>query len=232
MKHIFGIALLIFMALLLFLVNTAKAQFFQTGQDPSQIEWRQINTGHFQVIYPEEFDKEAQRLTFVLSKVYDYGSKTMNFNPRKISVILHTRTANSNGLVAWAPKRIELFTTPHQQIYAQDWLEELGLHEFRHLVQLDKIQSELPFILKMLLGEQAAAIVTGTYLPLWFLEGDAVVSETALSHTGRGRLASFSMEYRAQLTELGRYSFDKAYLGSYKDFVPDHYKLGYWMVDY
>jgi len=230
MKHIFGIALLIFMALLLFLVNTAKAQFFQTGQDPSQIEWRQINTGHFQVIYPEEFDKEAQRLTFVLSKVYDYGSKTMNFNPRKISVILHTRTANSNGLVAWAPKRIELFTTPHQQIYAQDWLEELGLHEFRHLVQLDKIQSELPFILKMLLGEQAAAIVTGTYLPLWFLEGDAVVTETALSHTGRGRLASFSMEYRAQLTELGRYSFDKAFLGSYKDFVPDHYKLGYWMV--
>lgn len=229
MKHIFGIELFLFMALL-FLGNTAKAQFFQTGQDPSQIEWRQINTDHFQVIYPEEFDREAQRLSYVLSKVYDYGSKTMNFNPRKISVVLHTRTVNSNGLVAWAPKRIELFTTPHQQIYAQDWLEQLGLHEFRHLVQLDKIQSELPFILKMLLGEQAAAIVTGTYLPLWFLEGDAVVTETALSHTGRGRLASFSMEYRAQLTEKGRYSFDKAFLGSYKDFVPDHYKLGYWMV--
>lgn len=229
MKHIFGIALFFLLALLL-VANTAKCQFFQTGQDPSQIKWRQINTEHFQVIYPEEFDKEAQRLSYILSKVYEYGTKTMNYNPRKISVILHTRTVNSNGLVAWAPKRIELFTTPHQQIYAQDWLEELGLHEFRHLVQLDKIQSELPFILKMLLGEQATAIVTGTYLPLWFLEGDAVVTETALSHTGRGRLASFSMEYRTQLTEKGRYSFDKAYLGSYKDFVPDHYKLGYWMV--
>jgi len=229
MKHIFGLALFSLLTLI-FLVNTAKAQFFQTGQDPSQIVWRQINTDHFQVIYPEEFDKEAQRLSYVLSKVYEYGAKTMNFNPRKISVILHTRTVNSNGLVAWAPKRIELFTTPNQQIYAQDWIEELGLHEFRHLVQLDKIQSELPFILKMLLGEQATAIVTGTYLPLWFLEGDAVVTETALSHTGRGRLASFSMEYRAQLTEKGKYSFDKAYLGSYKDFVPDHYKLGYWLV--
>ena len=229
MKHILGIKLFFILALLS-VVNTAKAQFFQTGQDPSQIEWRQINTDHFQVIYPEEFDKEAQRLSYVLSKVYEYGTKTMNFNPRKISVVLHTRTVSSNGLVAWAPKRIELFTTPNQQIYAQDWLEELGLHEFRHLVQLDKIQSELPFILKMLLGEQAAAIVTGTYLPLWFLEGDAVVTETALSHTGRGRLASFSMEYRAQLIEKVKYSFDKAFLGSYKDFVPDHYKLGYWIV--
>jgi hypothetical protein len=225
MKHIFSIALLFFI-----ISTTAYAQFFQTGQDPSQIRWRQINTNHFQVIYPEEFDKEAQRLSFVLSKVYDYGTKTMNFNPRKISVVLHTRTVQSNGMVAWAPKRIELFTTPHQQIYAQDWLEQLALHEFRHLVQMDKIQSELPFLLKFILGEQAAAIVTGVYLPFWFLEGDAVVTETALSHTGRGRMASFSMEYRAQLIDKGKYSFDKAFLGSYKDFVPDHYKLGYWMV--
>ena len=119
------------------LQSNAKAQFFQTGQDPSSIRWRQINTEQFQVIYPEEFEKEAKRISFVLEKVYQYGWKTLNFHPRKISVILHTRTVNSNGLVAWAPKRIELFTTPNQQIYAQDWLEQLSLHEFRHLVQLE-----------------------------------------------------------------------------------------------
>ena len=208
----------------------AKAQYFQTGQDPSLIKWKQINTNNFQVIYPEEFEKQAQRVSFVLEKAYEYGSKTLNFHPRRVSVILHTRTVNSNGLLAWAPKRIELFTTPHQQIYAQDWIEQLALHEFRHLVQMDKIQSELPLLVKAILGEQATAIVTGAYLPLWFLEGDAVVTETALSKNGRGRMASFSMEYRAQLIEKGKYSFDKAYLGSYKDFVTDHYRLGYWMV--
>jgi len=140
--------LICFSFLLFFVSNYANAQFFQTGQDPSQIHWRQINTEKFQVIYPEEFDKEAQRLSFVLSEVYKYGAKSLNFNPRKISVVLHTRTVKSNGLVAWAPKRIELFTTPHQQIYSQDWLEQLAIHEFRHVVQMDKIQSELPFILK------------------------------------------------------------------------------------
>lgn len=222
------IPILIILSILV--VFTAKAQFFQTGQDPSSIRWKQINTANFQVVYPEEFEKQAQRLSFVLDKVYQYGSVTLDFHPRKVSVILHTRTVNSNGLLGWAPKRIELFTTPHQQIYAQDWLEELALHEFRHLVQLDKVENELPLLAKVILGEQATAIVVGTYLPLWFLEGDAVVTETALSKSGRGRMASFSMDYRAQLIEKGKYSFDKAYLGSYQDFVTDHYKLGYWMV--
>jgi hypothetical protein len=221
--------ILLFFNVILF-VFTAKAQYFQTGQDPSQIGWRQINTQNFQVIYPEEFEIQAQRVSFVLEKVYNYGAKSLNFHPRKISVVLHTRTVKSNGLVAWAPKRIELFTTPHQQIYAQDWLEELSLHEFRHLVQMEKIQNEMPGIVKAILGEQAAAIITGTYLPFWFLEGDAVVTETALSKTGRGRMAAFKMETKAQLTEIGKYSFDKAYLGSYKDYVPDYYKLGYWLV--
>ncbi len=208
----------------------SKAQYYQTGQDPASIKWRQINTVNFQVIYPEEFEKQAQRISYVLEKVYDYGALTLNYSPKKVSVVLHTRTVDSNGLMAWAPKRIELFTTPNQQIYAQDWLEQLALHEFRHLVQLDKIQSEMPALVKALLGEQAAAIVAGAYLPFWFLEGDAVVAETALSNSGRGREASFSMEYRAQLIEKGKYSFNKAYLGSYKDFVPDYYCLGYWMV--
>lgn len=221
---------LIFCILIILCAYPAKAQYFQTGQDPASIKWMQINTANFQIIYPEEFEKQAQRISYVLGKVYDYGAESLDFKPRKVSVILHTRTVNSNGLLAWAPKRIELFTTPHQQIYAQDWLEQLALHEFRHLVQMDKIQSELPVLVKALLGEQAAAIVTGAYLPLWFLEGDAVVTETALSNAGRGRQAAFSQDYRAQLVEKGKYSFDKAYLGSYKDYVPNHYKLGYWMV--
>ena len=209
---------------------TAKAQYFQTGQDPSSIRWKQINTTNFQVIYPDEFEKQAQRISFVLERVYLYASNSLDYHPRKVSVILHTRTINSNGLLAWAPKRIELFTTPHQQIYSQDWAEELALHEFRHLVQMDKIESEMPLLVKTILGEQATAIVAGAYLPFWFLEGDAVVTETSLSNTGRGRMASFSMDYRAQLAEKGKYSFDKAYLGSYKDYVTDHYRLGYWMV--
>lgn len=38
------------------------------------------------------------------------------------------------------------------------------------------------------------------------------------------------MENKAQILGSGEYSLNKAYLGSYKDFVPNHYKLGYWLT--
>ncbi len=207
-----------------------NAQYFQTGEDPASLKWRQINTSNFQVIYPEGFEANAQRLAHSLEEVYKYGSQTLKHKPKKISVLLHTHTIYSNGLVALAPHRMELYTTPHQSNYPQDWLEQLAIHEFRHVVQVDKIEESMPGIARLLLGQQATALAVGAYLPFWFLEGDAVVAETALSNFGRGRLPSFLMEHKAQVVEKGVYSFSKAYNGSYKDFVPNHYKLGYYMV--
>jgi hypothetical protein len=162
--------------------------------------------------------------------VYEKGGQTLKYRPKKISIILHTQTVKSNGLVAWAPKRAEYYTIPHQGIYAQDWIEQLAIHEFRHVVQIDKVNSELPKIIKILLGEQGTALVFGAFLPWWFIEGDAVVTETAFNNSGRGRFPSFLMEHKALAVEKGNYKYDKAYNGSYKDFVPDHYELGYYLV--
>ncbi len=38
------------------------------------------------------------------------------------------------------------------------------------------------------------------------------------------------MEHKAQVVEKGLYSYDKAYNGSYKNYVPDQYQLGYYLV--
>ncbi|MDB4582540.1 hypothetical protein N9164_05265 [Draconibacterium sp.] len=211
-------------------ITIVKAQYFQTGQDPASIKWRQINTENFQLIYPDYFEVEAQKLAHVMEKVYAYKSKSIQYKPEKISIILHTQTVQSNGLVAWAPKRSEFYTTPHQGIYAQEWLYQLAIHEFRHVIQIDKINSEIPKIIKILLGEQGTAGVFGIYFPWWFIEGDAVVTETALSNSGRGRFPSFLVEHQAQVVEKGIYSYDKAYNGSIKDYVPNHYQLGYYLV--
>lgn len=215
---------------LIFLNLIVNAQYFQTGQDPASINWRQINTENFQLIYPDYYENQAQILAQKLETIYEYGSYSLAFKPNKISIILHTQTVKSNGMVAYAPKRSEFYTTPNQGLYSQDWLERLAVHEFRHVVQIDKINDELPKIIKILLGEQGTALVFGAYLPWWFIEGDAVVTETALGNYGRGRFPSFLIEHRAQLVEKGVYSYDKAYLGSYKNYVPNHYQLGYYMV--
>jgi hypothetical protein len=217
--------------ILIFLLTwKAEAQYFRTGDDPASIRWRNIRTLHFQLIYPESFEGQAQRMAKVFEEVYNYGGKSLNFQPKPMPVLFHSYSTTSNGLVGWAPRRIEFFTTPHQSIYPQDWLEQLAIHEFRHTVQMGKITQSLPKIIPVLFGEQAGAFFTGLYLPFWFIEGDAVVTETALSQFGRGRSPSFLMEIQAQAVEKGLYSLEKAYLGSYRDYVPDYYQLGYYFV--
>ncbi len=121
------------------------------------------------------------------------------------------------------------------QLHISQFIRKIGwnnsrLHEFRHVVQIDKINENLPELIKLILGQQGTALVFGVHLPWWFIEGDAVVTETALSKFGRGRFPSFLMEHQAQVVEKGVFSYDKAYFGSYRDFVPNHYKLGYYLV--
>jgi hypothetical protein len=224
--------LAITLLLLVFSLFTGYSQFLSTGQDPFSVRWKQINTDNFKVIYPEEFYSEANRLTNILEYSYKYTSQSLNHNPKKIPVIIHNNSVISNGIVSWAPKRIELVTTPPRVSYAEDWIEQLALHEFRHIVQVDKLNKGVTRVLSWILGQQGHGAVAG-YLPFWFLEGDAVVTETALSSTGRGRLPQFEMKLKALVTEKDRrFSYDKMYLGSYKDFIPDYYELGYHMVAY
>ena len=129
------------------------------------------------------------------------------------------------GLTTWAPKRIELYPCPPQDIYGEEWLEQLAIHEYRHAVQTAKMNKGFTRVLSWIFGEQATGGILGLYIPRWFLEGDAVCTETALSYSGRGRLADFESNLRAQLLEKGSYSYDKAVLGSYKTFIPDYYSL-------
>ncbi len=68
-------------------------------------------------------------------------------------------------------------------------------------------------------------------MPSWYYEGDAVLNETRLSASGRGRSAGFEMPLRTLLLgERKLYPYSKVKLGSYKDFVPNQYQYGYQMV--
>jgi hypothetical protein len=220
----------ILVLILLFSFLFVNAQYFNNGQERSGIKWKKITSENFEVIYPAGFDEKAQKVAKTLEISYRYTGKSLNHSPKNISVILHTETVKSNAFLGWAPSRIEMYTTPHQQIYAQDWLEQLAIHEYRHMVQLSKIEEEMPKILRYLFGEQASALLTAAYIPFWFIEGDAVSVETGLSTSGRGRFPAFHRELKAQLIEKKTYSYDKAYLGSYKNHVPNYYQLGYFLV--
>lgn len=205
-------------------------QYYNLGQDPASLKWREITTSHFRLIYPESFEQKAQKMISSLDITYSSGTKTLAYKPERIPVIIHNYTIIPNAVTVWAPRRIELFTCPPQDMYAQDWLTQLMLHEYRHVIQIERTNQGFTRVLSWLAGEQAASAINGLFVPSWFMEGDAVCTETALSKSGRGRIPNFEMELRAQVMQKGAYSYDKAAMRSYKTFVPNQYVLGYSLV--
>jgi hypothetical protein len=216
----------------LFFTKISIAQFYSTGSDPASARWRQINTEHFQLIFQNDFEKQAQQVAKTLEFYYAKVSHSLNHQPKKVSVILHNQTVRSNGYVSWAPKRMELYMTPSPDMYPDPWIEHLCIHELRHVVQIDKLNQGITKILSVVFGQQATGLVAGQ-LPLWYYEGDAVSTETAYSKYGRGRLPVFHCGMKTHLLgDEQRYSFDKMLFGSYRDYVPDHYELGYQLTAY
>jgi Tol biopolymer transport system component len=221
--------LFIFIISLVFSTNI-YSQYYSSGQDPASIRWKQINSGHFQVIYPIGYDSMAQYVMNVMEYGRYLSMKNYQIEPKKVSIILHNQTIVSNAEVAWAPSRMEFYTATPQSTYSQLWYEQLAIHEYTHVLQISSMNQGLTKFLRLFFGEQITVGIFGLYIPFWFVEGDAVVAETALSKSGRGRDPNFEAELRAQLLEKGPYSIEKAALGSYEDFTPDRYHLGYYLV--
>lgn len=216
--------------LLLFLSAGLNGQFYEYGQDAGMLKWYQFETPHYTVIHPGGVDSLAQSFAMRLEHYYPYLGRPLDHLPSRMPVIVHNESSFSNGVFVWAPKRLEIFTNPDPNGYNQDWLTQLALHEGRHSVQIDKLNQGFTKGLYYLSGEQGVGAMA-IFLPLWYLEGDAVDAETRLSVTGRGRQPSFEMGIKAQMLERDKlWSFSKATMGSYKDYIPNHYQLGYLLV--
>ncbi len=222
----------ILMMILSFVSFQIPAQFYQYGQDPSSLKWNYTENDHFKLIHPRGFDANARELLGILNRQYLANSQQLNHFPKKIPVVLHSTPVISNGFVMWAPRRMEFLTYPDVNGIAQDWYTHLSLHEFRHAVQVGKLNQGVTKVLTILLGEQGIGPAAGM-LGFWFLEGDAIYAETSLSESGRGRDPAFEMGIKAHLLSGTKpYSYAKSYLGSYRDFVPDYYSYGYQMVTF
>ncbi len=205
----------------------AQGQYYDWGADPASTRWQQIRTDRFRVVYPTNFDTIARRTLHFLNAAgqdIDYGFRR---GAMKIPVVMHTQNTASNGIVMWAPRRIEMLTPPDIESYSMPWLKQLSAHEQRHAVQYNNLNRHTFRALYYLLGEQGA-FVSLIGLPLWVIEGDATLIETDMSTFGRGRQPSFSMAYRAKQGKIvdGR-NPDRWFCGSYREYIPNHYALGY-----
>jgi WD40-like Beta Propeller Repeat. len=218
--------------LLLFLLSPVviNAQYYDTGQDPWNLKWMQIKTGKYTVIYPEKYGSEGIEFAKSLNMANSALGSLFPEKKFRLPVVIHNFTVESNGYVAWAPKRMEIFPTPEQNTIPLDPRSQLTLHELAHVMQMEALNSGTIKVLSYFFGQQITG-AAASLLPLWFMEGDAVFSETVLSGSGRGRSPDFQKKLKAIAIEKNHfYKYDKMVCGSFRDYTPDHYQFGYQMV--
>jgi hypothetical protein len=201
--------------------------------NPHSVRWRQINSPHFKVLFPEGYDRQAQRMANTLEHIYLPEARTLSVRPKKIPILLQNQSSVSNGFVTLAPRRSEFFGMPSQNYNFQgnnDWLDLLASHEYRHIVQFQRSITGFNKLVFYTLGQSALAAMAFVAAPNWFWEGDAVAIETAFTHSGRGRIPHFDLLLRTNFLEGRRFNYHKQYLRSYKHNISNHWIFGYHMV--
>ena len=212
---------------------TARAQFTPSGNGPASSRWNCVRTDAYELIYPQGLDSLAREYATLLEQVRMAVGTTAGMTPGQwgrghFPVILHTRNTLSNGMVSWTPRRMELITTPDASAPLPiPWMEQLAVHESRHLAQMQYLLAPKFWADRLLLGELAGGAMSALWCGPQFFEGDAVVAETELSRSGRGRNADFLQYYRACFAQGDMRNYWRWRYGSLRHWTPDYYTVGY-----
>ncbi|MBI5858659.1 MAG: hypothetical protein HZB42_13560 [Sphingobacteriales bacterium] len=218
---------------LFFIPCALSAQVF--GGNPPSLKWKQINTDSARVIFPAGMDSQAKRVASIVHYLQQEKPVSPGNQLRKVNIVLQNQTTIPNAYVGLGPFRSEFYTTPDANNFSEGslaWIDNLALHEYRHVMQYNNFRNGLSKLMSVIAGDDGLTVATNAAIPDWFFEGDAVYNETVLSNQGRGRLPLFTNAYPSLWQAGKKYSWMKLRNGSWKDYVPNHYYLGYLLVNY
>ena len=200
-----------------------------SAQDPPGIRWKQIETNHYLLIFPQEISEDAKRAVNILEGMYVHTGQEMGGRHRKIPIVMRNRSAIPNAYVTQRPWHSEWNHIPLvlKEMGTVEWYRLLAVHEGRHMFQYGHLNRRINRLWSFLGGEGTQAIATGLMIPGWVWEGDAVVTETVLTESGRGRQPYFNREIRALLLDGKFNDYRKALHGSFQNEYPNHYYYGF-----
>ena len=224
---------IIFTCCCLFFTSIISAQQF--GGNPPSLKWKQINSDTARIIFPAGLETQAQQVASIVHSLSKNTLPTAGGHQRKIDIVFQNQTTISNAYVGLAPFRSEFQLTPAQNSFdlgSLPWQQQLAIHEYRHVQQYNNYRVGLSKAFYYLFGEGGQALANSLAVPNWYFEGDAVFQETLVSEQGRGRLPYFFNGYKSMWAAEKNYSYLKLRNGSLRDYVPDHYPIGYMLVAY
>ena len=205
------------------------------GGTPPSVNLQKMHSVPADIIYPAGLDSQARQVAWLVSRLSESTLSTIGNKQKPVDIVFHNMTTVPNGYVQLAPFRSEFQLTPPQNSFelgSIPWNQTLAIHEYRHVQQYNNFCVGLSKAFYILFGQDGLSFANSLSVPNWFFEGDAVYQETLVSEQGRGRLPLFLTGFEALWVSGKNYSWMKIRNGSYRDYTPDHYPLGYMLVAY
>lgn len=197
--------------------------------------WEKLTSPQATIIFKKGQEQDAQKIANTIQYIQENNNASIGNHQQPIDIILRGNTVESNGFVTLSPFRSEFYNTAPQSFNSlgtTNWISTLAIHEYRHVQQYLNHKKGLTKALHYIFGDSGWGAGSILAVPDWYFEGDAVVMETALTKSGRGRLPKFSSLQRAISKSGTIYTYQKTRNGSYKDITPNHYVTGYQMLNF
>jgi hypothetical protein len=176
---------------------------FLYAVDPG-LDWKTIESEHIYVHYADGNKNFAEKALAISEEAHQRLTRELNWNPgEKTHVVLSDETDQPNGYAS--PiffNHTVLYLAPPTSVDTledfDDWLTTLIVHEYTHIVHLDKSAGS-PEYLRNIFG-RFLFLFPNVFQPSWVLEGLATHKETDLDRgIGRGQSAMFASMMREEV---------------------------------
>jgi len=173
------------------------AQFYPTQYRPPNLNWQQLKTPHFRIIYPVGEDSVALRSGRILESQYNRAIQLTGGTLSKFPVLLNNYNDRSNGFVTSLHFRSEIdihnFKGKSLNPRSGNWLETVEPHELIHATQFNNMGTFGLGTVLNLFSPDLARSIHGA-IPAGIDEGLAVYHETegVAPNGGRGNYPYFT----------------------------------------
>ena len=222
----------------LFGVQDLYSQVYGTQYRLPGLDWQQIQTERFRIIYPAEYQDIAEQSLRILEKDYDDIQKLVGGSLRDFPVILNPQNDRSNGFVSPFNFRSEVEIAPIKgkalNPQSGSWLEAVLPHELVHALHFSNSNPNTITGSFGIFGKDIERSIHAA-APLGVLEGIAVHHEShnTMPQSGRGNYPFFNNQFNALLNTPDEWSMGQLFqVSTYTPPFNRHYIGGYNFVNW